>query len=173
MSVYKKSHIPMFTQIVSTAFHVAWCDLLIVRWALGIRGASLAICITYTTNFIALLFYTAVIDREERVIWSIDKKAFHDWTGYLRLGIPGALVIMLDMWCYEIISLMAGYLVIEATAAQIIVSNIEVIFNQIPMGISIAASTLVGGAIGENNIRKAKSLSKMACFFSFGLTVSL
>ena len=117
LSAYKKSYIPMVTQLFSTLFHVGWCYLLIVKLGLGIEGASLAICITYSTNFLALVFYTMLIDKSERVMWTIDRQAFSEWTSYLRLGIPGTLMIMLDMWCYEIITLLSGYLAIEATAA--------------------------------------------------------
>lgn len=65
----------------------------------------MANCMTYSTNFIALVLYTIIIDKKERQIWKVTKQAFQDWTGYLKLGIPGTLMIMLDMWCYEIISL--------------------------------------------------------------------
>ena len=117
MSAFKKSHIPMCTQVVSTLLHIVWCYLFIVQWQLGILGASLAICVTYTTNFLALVLYTVFIDRQERIIWTVNMKALQDLKSYLKLGVPGTLMIMLDMWCYEIITLQSGYLVIEATAA--------------------------------------------------------
>ncbi len=63
LSAYKKSHIPMCTQFVSTALHVLWCYVFIVRCEMGVEGASLAICVTYTTNFVALVLYTAIFDR--------------------------------------------------------------------------------------------------------------
>ena len=80
---------------------------------------------------------------------------------------------MMDIWCYEIITLEAGYLKIEATAAQIILSNLQVLSNQIPLGFSIAASSLIGGAIGEANIFKAKSYIKFIYGFSATIFVSL
>jgi len=63
LSAYQKSHIPMMTQLVSTALHVFWCHLFVVRLKLGVTGASIAICITYTSNFIALVLYTCLFDR--------------------------------------------------------------------------------------------------------------
>lgn len=169
LSAYQKSHITMITQLFCTALHVFWCHLLVVKLNLGLTGASLAICITYSTNFLALFLYTTLLDREERRIWTFSRQAFKDWTAYLKLGVPGTLMIMMDIWCYEIITLEAGYLRVEATAAQIILSNIQVINNQIPLGFSIAASSLIGGAIGEANIYKAKSYIK----YLFGLGAAL
>jgi Na+-driven multidrug efflux pump len=96
---------------------------------LGVSGASYAICMTYTSNFLALVLYTTVIDSSERFIWKINRKAFKDWMSYLKLGIPGALVMMLDIWCYEVINLQSGFLDIDATAAQIILNNIQVVCN--------------------------------------------
>ena len=103
--------------MVSTALHVFWCYILIIKFDMGINGASMAICITYSSNFFALVFYTTIIDKKERSIWKFNRQAFQDWTSYLKLGIPGTIMIMLDMWCYEIITLESGYLKIESTAA--------------------------------------------------------
>ena len=95
----------MVTQLLSTTLHIAWCYLFIVKLDMGISGASLAICITYSSNFFALVLYTTVLDIRERCIWRINIEAFQDWTSYLKLGLPGTLMIMLDLWCYEIITL--------------------------------------------------------------------
>lgn len=54
-----------------------------------------------------------------------------------------------------------------------IMNNIQILCNQIPLGIAIAASTLVGGAIGECNANKAKSYLKMILTFTITLIVSL
>jgi multidrug resistance protein, MATE family len=129
LSAYRKSHITMITQLVCTALHVFWCHLFVVKLGMGVTGASLAICITYASNFLALLFYTFVLDREERQIWTMTRQAFKDWGSYLKLGVPGILMIMMDIWCYEIITLEAGYLKIEFTAAQIILSSIQLLSN--------------------------------------------
>jgi Na+-driven multidrug efflux pump len=169
LSAYQKSHIPMMTQLGSTALHVFWCHLFVVRLNLGVTGASIAICITYTSNFIALVLYTCLFDRVESRIWTINRQAFKDFASYLKLGVPGTLMIMMDIWCYEIITLQAGYLKVEATAAQIILSNVQVFSNQVPLGFSIAASSLIGGAIGEANIFKAKSYIKL--IFSIGASL--
>ena len=105
LSAYRKSHIPMMTQFFSTVLHVFWCYILIIKLEMGITGASIAICITYSSNFLALVFYTTLIDTKERSIWTFNRQAFQDWSSYLQLAIPGTLMIMLDMWCYEIITL--------------------------------------------------------------------
>ncbi len=114
---------------MSTALHIGWCYLFIVKLEMAIGGASLAICITYSSNFFALVFYTTMIDVKERCIWNFNMQAFQDWSSYLKLGLPGTLMIMLDLWCYEIITLSSGYLKIEATAAQIILGNVMAICN--------------------------------------------
>jgi len=36
---------------------------------------------------------------------------------YLKLGVPGAFMIILDFWVYEIMNLESGFLRVEATAA--------------------------------------------------------
>lgn len=107
----------MMTQIISTTLHLFWCNLFVMDFGWGVEGASLATCITYSTNFLCILIYTTLIDKELRQTWSYDPMIFKYWKSYLHLGIPGTLMIMLDWWVYEIINLESGYLKVEATAA--------------------------------------------------------
>jgi len=95
----------MITQVVSTLLHFVWCHLLVIHCGLGIRGASIATCLTYTTNFLVVVIYTTLIDSKLRMIWMFDKSALEGWWSYLELGVPGTLMIVLDWWAVEFINL--------------------------------------------------------------------
>jgi Na+-driven multidrug efflux pump len=47
------------------------------------------------------------------------------------------------------------------------------ICNQVPQGFSLAASSLIGAAIGEANIPKAKSYIKLIFFFASFVLISI
>lgn len=112
--------------MISTALHFFWCNYFVHTLDLGLYGASYATCITYGTNFFVILFYTTIVERKFRKIWNINlKKSFNDWGSYLKLGLPGTFMILLDFWAYDIISFQSGYLKVEATAAQNILYGVH------------------------------------------------
>ena len=45
----------------------------------------------------------------------------------MKLGIPGCVIIMLDWWVFEILNLESGYLPVEATAAEMVLNNIQML----------------------------------------------
>ena len=47
----------MYIQVVSTALHVLWCQLLVNVAGLGLIGTSIAVCITYWINFVGIIVY--------------------------------------------------------------------------------------------------------------------
>lgn len=95
-----KSHIPMIVQITSTCCHLFWCNLFVHTLNMGIVGASYAICITYGSNFFILMLYTCVFQPKYRNIWKYDPLIFEEWGSYLKLGVPGAFMLMADYWVY-------------------------------------------------------------------------
>jgi len=62
---------------------------------------------------------------------------------------------------------------IYSTAAQIVLNNIEIFFAQLALGLSIAASIMLGASVGENDISKAKALLRTILTFSLALFISL
>lgn len=90
----------MIVQIVNTCCHLFWCNLFVHKLEYGIIGASKAICITYGANFFILLIYTTLVEKKYRVIWKFDRLILEDWLCYLKLGVPGAFMLMADYWVY-------------------------------------------------------------------------
>ena len=75
---------------------------------------------------------------------------------YLALGIPSAMMLCLEWWAYEIMTLMAGYIGVEVQAAQIVLMNIIAFMFMFALGLSTAACTTVGQQIGKGDYKKAK-----------------
>jgi len=46
-----------------------------------------------------------------------DKRIFEDLGAYFWLGLPSAIMIVLDQWAYEILILLAGIWTVEEQAA--------------------------------------------------------
>jgi MATE family multidrug resistance protein len=59
---------------------------------------------------------------------------------------------------------------VSALAAEVVIINIVAFLFMMPLGISFAASSLVGGAIGEQDIPKARCYARQALFLTMSLT---
>jgi MATE family multidrug resistance protein len=51
------------------------------------------------------------------------KECFTHLKEYLKLGIPSTLMLSLEFWAFEIITLMSGYLSVDEVGANVIVLN--------------------------------------------------
>ena len=66
------------------------------------------------------------------------------WCDFLKLGVPGTLLQCFEWWCFEILAIFAGMLSNAELGAQVAIGNIMGLQYMIPLGISFAASSLVG-----------------------------
>ena len=75
---------------------------------------------------------------------------------YLSIGLPSALMVCFEWWAFEILAILSGYIGVEALACEVIIINIVSFVFMMPLGISFAASSLVGNYLGQGNPRQAK-----------------
>lgn len=72
----------------------------------------------------------------------------------LSLGVWG-------WWAFDIFTIIASYMSVEAIAAQTVLRNIALLFFMIPVGISSSTNILVGNNIGACHVDKSKFYAKM------------
>jgi multidrug resistance protein, MATE family len=88
-------------------------------------GAPLAISITNILLPAGLILYTIYIDGYQ--CWDkVDYKEAFDWQKikvFLKLGIPGVIMLCAEWWAFEIVALLAGLLGDEYLAAQSVMLN--------------------------------------------------
>ncbi|KAG0038680.1 hypothetical protein BGZ82_011151, partial [Podila clonocystis] len=92
--------------------------------------------------------------------WS--KDALTGWPAFLKLAIPGVMMVCTEWWAFEVVSLAASYLGTVALAAQSVVVQTSGLLYTIPFGVSIAASNRVGNLIGKGDHRSAKVASRVS-----------
>ncbi|KAF9569921.1 hypothetical protein EC968_002446 [Mortierella alpina] len=140
---------------------------------IGFIGAPIATSISYWIMLILLMAYIRFVEGYQCWGgWSMD--AFTGWPAFLKLAIPGVMMICTEWWAFEVVSLAASYLGTIALAAQSIVIQIGSLLFTIPFGISIAASNRVGNLIGEGDPQSAKIASRasLALAVIFGMVNS-
>lgn len=71
-----------------------------------------------------------------------------------------------EWWAFEILALFAGWISITALSSHICLYQWTVLVYMIPLGSSVASSSLTGNYLGENKPQQAKKLSRFVLFFN-------
>ena len=132
--------------------------------ALGVRGSAFATLAANLTMFGIVAFAS----------WSrlraIDFK-FHGWHRRLFvdvavLGVPGGAAMAVEVAIFSFVTALVGRLGAETLAAHQLVLNMASLTFMIPMGLSHAAATRVGQALGRNDPRAAGASGRAATVMS-------
>ncbi|CAI9112741.1 OLC1v1013228C1 [Oldenlandia corymbosa var. corymbosa] len=167
--------------IVSTGFtsiiHVVSCWLLVFRLEFGNKGAALSNAISYWINVVILGAYIKFSPLCQKTWTGISKEGFKDIPAFVSLAIPSALMTCLEMWAYEILVLMSGFLPnpkLETSMMSISLNTSSVVFR-IPYGFGSAVSTRVSNELGAGNPKAAKITAQVVLFLVVveGLLIAL
>ena len=154
--------------IVANLFNalVSWV-LVFGKWgvpALGIRGAAIGIGLTRVVMMLALLGMIVRLDlyRGAWVRWSrrvFDRKALRRQLG---LGLPNGFTLALELWAFQLGTLIAGRIGHVALGAHAIALNMAALLFMVPLGLSIGTSVRVGQLIGSGNKTQAQAAAQTA-----------
>ncbi|KAF3514694.1 hypothetical protein F2Q69_00001623 [Brassica cretica] len=143
---------------VTTCLHVILCWVLVLKSGLGFRGAAVANSISYWLNVILLACYVKFSPSCSLTWTGFSKEALRDIIPFMKLAIPSALMVCLEMWSFELLVLSSGLLpnpVLETSVLSICLNTSGTIW-MIPFGLGGAASTRVSNELGAGNAKVAK-----------------
>lgn len=125
---------------------------------LGVRGAGIATALTQIVTFVGfvLLMRMLRLGRGARTGSLSWRERFAGLPDILRIGLPVGVHLALEMWAFQIATLMAGRIDKVALASHTIVLNLASITFMVPLGISIGAATRVGNLIGAGRLADAQ-----------------
>jgi MATE family multidrug resistance protein len=87
----------------------------------------------------------------------------------LRLGLPIGLQFGLEVWAFQLTTLLAGRLGLVPLGAHTIVLNLASFSFMFPLGISMAASVRVGNLVGAGDLRGARRSALLALALGAGV----
>ncbi|KXN84930.1 hypothetical protein AN958_11913 [Leucoagaricus sp. SymC.cos] len=161
-------------------------NVLLVHYTpLGLLGSPVALTITYWLCFVLLCLYTYLSPTHARNgTWGgLQLRATLDPKRcllFLRLALPGIIMVGTEWAAFEIVALAAGRLGALPLAAQSIIMTLDQILNTIPFGIGletqtvgvgVAASARVGNLIGSRSAVGAKQAAHTSALLS--ITIGL
>ncbi|KAF4042485.1 MatE [Phytophthora infestans] len=92
---------------------------------------------------------------------------------FLRLGVPGMLMLGMEMWAFEALSVLAGLLPdsVVAVAAHSVLVNVDMLVYTSFAGLSVAANIRVGNCLGANKPKTAKVARNVALMITLVVTL--
>eukprot|EP00697_Spironema_sp_BW2_P008142 gnl/Spiro4/22651_TR11171_c0_g1_i1.p1 gnl/Spiro4/22651_TR11171_c0_g1~~gnl/Spiro4/22651_TR11171_c0_g1_i1.p1 ORF type:complete len:607 (-),score=109.94 gnl/Spiro4/22651_TR11171_c0_g1_i1:277-2070(-) len=151
-------HPPIVVSFTAALIHPLVCFLLIVYFDLGLIGASLSSVIS---NWILFSLMVAVILLRGYYVltWPgfLWREMFRGWKQILALAIPGAGMLCLEWWCFEINTLLSGLVNIVVLDTFLIMMQLMGVMFVVPLGVGVAVNVLVGNALGAARPNAART----------------
>lgn len=132
--------------------------------AMGLVGSGIASATARAFMFAALLAWVLVrrLHRGAWTPWTLAALSPSGLADVLRFGIPVGLQYGLEVWAFQIATLLAGILSEESLGAHTIVLNMASLSFMVPLGISHAAAVRVGNLVGARDLAGAQRAAWMA-----------
>jgi MATE family multidrug resistance protein len=156
LNMVGKSYVPMVCQVTGTIVHPFLCYYFVMVKDMNVRGVGIASSITNSFIFVFLLAYTYRIEEIRPALTIPDTRIFKGLVAYFKIGFASALMVCLEWWAFEVMTLLVGIFGMLEQAANVVVFQIVAFLFMIAMGLSQAAGATIGQQIGANNIPKAK-----------------
>ncbi|CAA7270499.1 unnamed protein product [Cyclocybe aegerita] len=147
-------------------------DIVLIHYTpLGLFGVPLAVSITYWLCFVSLGIFTCFSDAHKQngtwggiqIVAVLDFQSCYE---FLKLTLPGILMVGTEWAAFEIVALAAGRLGEIPLAAQSVIMTTDQILNTPPFGIGVATSTRVGNLLGSRSPTRAKVAAHSAALLS-------
>nr|DAD31937.1 TPA_asm: hypothetical protein HUJ06_010788 [Nelumbo nucifera] len=147
----------MISSGITTLLHLLLCWVLVFKSTLGIRGAALAISISYWINVILLALYIKFSPKCKKTWTGFSKESLGNVLAFLRLAMPSAVMVCLGMWSFEMMVLLSGLLPnpkLETSVLSISLNTAAMVW-MIPFGLGGTVSTRVSNELGAEHPRAA------------------
>ena len=169
----------IYVALVANAFNVLANWLLIYKLGLGLAGAPIATSLSRWAQLLLLLGY--LLRSRKRLGSTLPGLSVGDWgqlcsfaRRFFRLGAPGALMLALEAWSFDLSTVMAGYLgALSLDAHTILLNTISFTFVSFPLALGIAAAIRVGHSLGAGDGHAARLTAKLTVFCSLAFMSSL
>ncbi|XP_061361854.1 protein DETOXIFICATION 54 [Gastrolobium bilobum] len=167
----------MYCSLVAVVFHVPLNYLLVVVMELGVPGVAMASVLTNLNMVVLMAAYVCLWRKNEMMLrWGCGGGIMVGVCGGLgqlmKLAVPSCLMICLEWWWYEIVTVMAGYLpnpTLAVAATGILIQTTSMMYT-VPMALAGCVSARVGNELGAGKPYKAKLAAMVAlgCAFVMG-----
>ncbi|KAM9733983.1 multidrug and toxin extrusion protein 1 [Menidia menidia] len=140
---------------------------------MGVAGSAVANTISQF-SLAGFLYVFIIMKGLHKATWGgWSKECLQDWGSYIRLAIPGMVMMCVEWWTYEIGGFLAGLISEVELGTQAVVYELANIAYMFPMGFSVAGTVRVGNALGAGDTEQAKLSAKLTMFCAESVSLCL
>ncbi|MET0339655.1 MAG: MATE family efflux transporter [Polyangiales bacterium] len=127
--------------------------------ALGIQGAAISTGLTelLLPTVTALMIWRLDLQRGAWVPWSKRVLSLAPLWAQLKLGVPNGVTLALELWAFQLGTILAGRIDEVALGAHAIALNLASLTFMVPIGFSVGTGTHVGQLIGAGERERAQN----------------
>ncbi|PKU37776.1 multidrug and toxin extrusion protein 2-like [Limosa lapponica baueri] len=164
----------VLTGIAANILNVAMNAFFLYALKLGMVGSAWANTVSQYTQAILLFLYVWWKKMHVETWGGWTRDCLLDWGSFIRLAVPGMLMLCIEWWTFEIGSFLAGLLSVVELGAQSIIYELSSAAYMVPLGFSVAASVRVGNALGSGDMVQAKTscITALLCAGVFAVVVA-
>ncbi|GJW69796.1 DETOXIFICATION 16-like protein [Tanacetum coccineum] len=156
----------MLSTGITTLLHILVCWIMVFKSGLGSRGAALANALSCWLNVSLLALYVRFAPACKKTWTGFSKEALHNIPTFLKLAVPSAIMVCLEIWSFEMMVLLSGLLPnpqLETSVLSISLNTCSMLY-MIPLGLSSATSVRVSNELGAGRARAALLAIRVSMF---------
>jgi MATE family multidrug resistance protein len=151
-----------------------WCWLFIIRLGYLEYGAGLASSLTYFTNFFLSLCLLRIFSLGQKT-WTLCsfRSLCPDLGKYLKYAIPSAIMLIFDVFTYELSIIVACFLGQAELSAHIALLATNCLVWMISFGIAECSCSLIGNYLGQKKPKTARKMAAAGIILLFIIIIPL
>ncbi|PWA37017.1 multi antimicrobial extrusion protein [Artemisia annua] len=156
----------MLSTGITTLLHILVCWIMVFKSGLGSRGAALANALSCWLNVSLLALYVRFAPACKKTWTGFSKEALLNIPTFLKLAVPSAVMVCLEIWSFEMMVLLSGLLPnpqLETSVLSISLNTCSMLY-MIPLGLSSATSVRVSNELGAGRARAALLAIRVSMF---------
>eukprot|EP00349_Pseudokeronopsis_sp_Brazil_P008556 CAMPEP_0202961894 /NCGR_PEP_ID=MMETSP1396-20130829/5989_1 /ASSEMBLY_ACC=CAM_ASM_000872 /TAXON_ID= /ORGANISM="Pseudokeronopsis sp., Strain Brazil" /LENGTH=294 /DNA_ID=CAMNT_0049682093 /DNA_START=264 /DNA_END=1148 /DNA_ORIENTATION=+ len=160
MNCYALSYVPMVIQACTILLHCGLCYIFVHRYNMEIKGVTLSMNIATFTQLALIMLYATFQQRLREAYFLPNKESLVQLKEFAKLAFFCSLSTIPETSTFELMTLLANYISVNATAAQVCLINFSGIIFMITQGFQMATATMVGKSVGEGSLVRVKDYTR-------------
>ncbi|CAD5116782.1 DgyrCDS5631 [Dimorphilus gyrociliatus] len=142
---------------ISNGVNAGLHGLLVIYWDFSIKGSAVAQSCCFIVMCLLTLLYIIFSKFYEPTWDGFQKECLFEWSVFVKLAIPGMIMICVEWWSFEIGVFLAGVIGKTELGAQSVLFQLETVAYILPYGLEIAATIRIGQFLGSGDKDAART----------------
>ena len=159
----------VIANIISNIVNALLCYAFIFGCDWGVVGAAIAICLLMTVLAVVYFVMIILLELHKRKWLSWHWSSVYGWGQYVKLAIPGTVMIVSEWVLLEIGAILVGTIDSYNLSVQGILYEFSTSLSMWSFGVSYAASIKVGNLLGLGDLQTVRRTTLAALLLSISV----